>query len=106
MSQPTASATSTASPAGGAGLRRGLVGAAATLVVALLALFIFGPLVWLAVRAFVTSWSYPNLGPDGWTLDWWGKVFADDQLSNAVYNSFSFALMTVAASAVICLPAA
>lgn len=83
-----------------------LTGAAATIVVGLLAVFIFGPLLWLAVRAFVTSWTFPNLGPDGWTLDWWGKVFADDQLSNAVYNSFSFALMTVAASALICLPAA
>ena len=72
-----------------------LTGAAATIVVGLLAVFIFGPLLWLAVRAFVTSWTFPNLGPDGWTLDWWGKVFADDQLSNAVYNSFSFALMTV-----------
>lgn len=85
---------------------RALTGLAGAALVLLLALFVFGPLVWLAVRAFVTSWTFPNLTPDGWTLDWWAKVFADGQLSNAVYNSFSFALMTVLASAVICLPAA
>lgn len=76
------------------------------LAVVALSLFVFGPLVWLAVRAFVTQWEFPSLGPQGWTLEWWRKVFADDQLSNAVHNSFSFAAMTVAASALICLPAA
>ena len=49
-----------------------LTGAAATIVVGLLAVFIFWPLPWLAVRAFVTSWTFPNLGPDGWPLDWSG----------------------------------
>jgi len=72
----------------------------------LLAMFIFGPLLWLGVRAFSTGWTYPNLGPDGWTLDWWTKVFSDNLLGTAITNSISFAFYTVAASCVICLPAA
>jgi putative spermidine/putrescine transport system permease protein len=73
---------------------------------AALALFILGPLGWLAARAFATSWTYPNLLPDGWTLRWWSVVFSDEALGTAVQNSLSFAPITVAVSAVICLPAA
>lgn len=97
--------TSRLSPAFGSPLRL-LTAIGATLLIGLLSLFIFGPLVWLAVRAFVTGWTFPHLTPEGWTLEWWQRVFEDDQLSNAVYNSFSFAAMTVGASALICLPAA
>lgn len=75
-------------------------------LLALLVVFILGPLLWLGIRAFATSWTYPNLLPDGWTLEWWRKVIADNQLSTAVQNSFTFAPITVLVSAVICLPAA
>ncbi len=71
-----------------------------------LTVFVLGPLLWLAVRAFATNWTYPNLTPDGWTLDWWRRVFEDDKLGVAVTNSLTFAPLTVLISAVICLPAA
>lgn len=49
-----------------------------------LAVFVLGPLLWLAARAFATTWTYPNLLPDGWTLQWWGTVFEDRSLAVAV----------------------
>ncbi|HET6738320.1 MAG TPA: hypothetical protein VFH76_05285 [Kribbella sp.] len=67
----------------------------------ILALFIIGPLAWLAVRAFASSWTYPNLFPDGLTLRWWSVVFSDHALGVAVQNSLFFAPITVVVSAVI-----
>ena len=72
----------------------------------LMVFFILGPLVWLGVRAFAESWTYPNLGPDGWTLKWWSVVFSDSTLGASVQNSLVFATLTVLVSACICLPAA
>lgn len=69
-------------------------------------LFILGPLVWLAVHAFATNWTYPNLLPDGLTLRWWEVVFSNRELGVAVQNSLFFAPITVLISALICLPAA
>ncbi|GAA1882191.1 ABC transporter permease [Lapillicoccus jejuensis] len=71
-----------------------------------LALFILGPLVWLGVHAFATSWTYPHLLPDGWTMQWWSAVFDDPNLSGSVVLSLEFAVVTMAVSAVLCLPAA
>jgi putative spermidine/putrescine transport system permease protein len=70
-----------------------------------LAVFIVGPLLWLAVRAFATSWTYPNLLPDGWTLAW-STVFEDPTLGVAVQNSLVLAPLTVLIAAAVCLPAA
>ncbi|MEW1808614.1 ABC transporter permease [Arthrobacter sp. SLBN-53] len=83
-------------------LRSALVG----LFVILMLVFILGPLLWLGVRAFAGSWTFPNLLPDDWTLRWWQVVFNDGALSIAVQNSLFFAPLTVLVSAVICLPAA
>lgn len=74
--------------------------------VIVLAVFIAGPLVWLGVRAFATTWTYPNLLPDGWTLRWWAVVFHNRPLLAAIQNSFVLAPLTVGIAAVICLPAA
>jgi putative spermidine/putrescine transport system permease protein len=68
--------------------------------------FIAGPLLWLGVRAFAGTWTFPNLLPDGWSLRWWQVVFSDSQMGVAVQNSLFFAPLTVLISAVICLPAA
>lgn len=73
---------------------------------AFMILFILGPLAWLAVHAFATSWTFPNLWPDGWTLHWFGTVFSDPGLGAAVQNSLVISPIVVLCSAVICLPAA
>lgn len=74
-------------------------------IVALLT-FIIGPLLWLAIRAFATTWTYPRLLPDGWTLQWFGRVFADPQLFSSIRLSLAFAITTLIVSSLICLPAA
>lgn len=71
-----------------------------------LCLFVFGPLLWLASQAFATSWTYPNLLPDGLTTRWWKVVLDDPALGAAVQNSLTFAPLTVLISALVCLPAA
>jgi putative spermidine/putrescine transport system permease protein len=71
-----------------------------------LALFILGPLVWLAARAFATEWVYPHLWPEGFTLRWWKVVVNDPMMNIALQNSVTFAVLTVLISAVVCLPAA
>ncbi|GAB3609692.1 ABC transporter permease subunit [Humibacter ginsengiterrae] len=73
---------------------------------AFMILFILGPLAWLAVHAFATSWTFPNLWPNGWTLHWFGTVFSDPGLGAAVQNSLVISPIVVLCSAVICLPAA
>jgi putative spermidine/putrescine transport system permease protein len=74
--------------------------------VALLFVFIFGPLIWLMLWAFAGVWHYPALLPQQWSLSWWRQVFDYPQLARSVVLSFIFAPVVTAVSAVICLPAA
>lgn len=84
-----------------------LRGALTAIFVLLLALFILGPLGWLAIQAFLRSPShFPALIPSDWSMQWWHTVFDDSSLSGAITASFIFAPTVTAVSAVICLPAA
>lgn len=71
-----------------------------------MALFILGPLFWLAIRAFVTEWTFPNLLPDGLTMRWWRVIADDGSLLEAIKNSLIISPIVVLISAAICLPAA
>jgi putative spermidine/putrescine transport system permease protein len=71
-----------------------------------LLVFMIGPLVWLALRAFSELWQYPQFLPSHWTLAGWHQVFHDPNLRHSMQLSFEFAPVVTAASAVICLPAA
>lgn len=73
-----------------------------------LALFILGPLVWLALHAFADpgAWPYPHLLPSHLTLKWWHTVFSDPTLLDSMKLSFTFAPIVTVVSAAICLPAA
>jgi putative spermidine/putrescine transport system permease protein len=75
------------------------------LITALL-LFMVGPIVWLALRAFSGLWQYPQLLPSQWTVQWWRSVFDDKSLGHSIRLSFEFAPVVTVASAAICLPAA
>lgn len=76
------------------------------LFVIAMGIFILGPLVWLAIHAFVSTWTFPNMTPDGWTMRWWKDVFADSALKEAIKNSLIISPIVVVISAIICLPAA
>ena len=69
-------------------------------------LFILGPLFWLAIRAFVTEWTFPNLLPDGLTMRWWRVIADDGSQLEAIKNSLIISPIVVLISAAICLPAA
>jgi len=69
-------------------------------------LFILGPLFWLAIRAFVTEWTFPNLLPEGLTMRWWRVIADDGSLLEAIKNSLIISPIVVLISAAICLPAA
>jgi putative spermidine/putrescine transport system permease protein len=77
----------------------------ALFVVALL-VFMVGPILWLAIRAFSASWQYPQLLPSHWTLQWWRSVFDDKNLGRSMRLSFEFAPVVTVVSALICVPAA
>jgi putative spermidine/putrescine transport system permease protein len=77
----------------------------AVLMLALL-VFMVGPLVWLALRAFSGLWQFPQLLPHEWTLKWWRSVFDDKTLGHSIRLSFEFAPVVTVVAAVICLPAA
>jgi putative spermidine/putrescine transport system permease protein len=77
-----------------------------TVFVLALLVFMVGPIVWLAVRAFSGLWQYPQFLPSDWTLQWWRTVFDDKTLGHSMRLSFEFAPIVTVASAAICLPAA
>jgi putative spermidine/putrescine transport system permease protein len=85
-----------------ASLRTGLLG----LFLALLAVFVTGPLVWLGLRAFAGQWRYPALLPSRWTLSWWSQVFSDPTLFEAIRLSLVLTPVVTVVSMVVCLPAA
>lgn len=74
--------------------------------VGFMAIFILGPILWLALHAFATSWSYPNLLPDGFTFKWWHTIVGDKSLVDSMRNSLMISPIVVLLSAAICLPAA
>jgi putative spermidine/putrescine transport system permease protein len=75
-------------------------------IVVALVVFMLGPILWLAVRAFSTTWRYPQLLPEDWTLQWWRSVLDDKTLGRSIRLSFEFAIVVTIASTVICVPAA
>jgi len=77
-----------------------------TLLVICLFLFMLGPLIWLAVRAFAAVWFFPRMLPNSWSLEWWRTVFDSPQFMHSVRLSFEFAPTVTIISAAICIPAA
>ncbi len=66
--------------------------------IALFFAFLFGPLVVMGVTAFNTS-SYPQVWPfEGFTLDWFAKLYADRNLMEGLANSFIIGAFVVALS--------
>ena len=65
------------------------------LFVAFMGIFILGPLIWLALQGFSTTWTFPKLTPDGWTLIWWRRVFETPSILTAIKNSFIIAPIVI-----------
>ncbi len=72
----------------------------------LFAVFVLGPIVWLAIHAFSGQWNFPEILPRQWTLKWWKTVFSDPSLLGTMRLSVILAIIVTLVSSVICLPAA
>jgi spermidine/putrescine transport system permease protein len=60
--------------------------------------FLFGPLAVMSVTAFNTP-DYPQVWPfEGFTLDWFSKLYADRNLMEGLVNSFIIGAFVVALS--------
>jgi len=73
---------------------------------ALLTVYILGPLVMTFIWAFARSWYAPALLPQGYTLKWWRSILLAPHLAHSIVLSFMIAPVVTLAAAVICLPAA
>lgn len=74
--------------------------------VAAIGVFVLGPLLWLAPHAFASRWPGGQLLPEGLSLRWWQQVLGDPRFLTAIGGSVRFALLSTAASCLVCLPAA
>ena len=54
--------------------------------VAFMGVFILGPLVWLALQAFSTTWTFPSLKQDGGNLIGWRGVFETQSMGGGIGN--------------------
>jgi putative spermidine/putrescine transport system permease protein len=72
----------------------------------LLAVFILGPLLSMAMWAFAGAWYYPNLTPQQWSFKWWTWVFSHTDVGDAIKLSLEAAALATVCSAIICVPAA
>lgn len=69
-------------------------------------LYLFGPLIVMSITAFNTP-SYPQALPfEGFTLDWFGKMWNDRDMMAGLKNSFIIGLGVVALSVPVGLAAA
>jgi spermidine/putrescine transport system permease protein len=73
--------------------------------IALFFLYLFGPLLVMSVTAFNTS-NYPQVIPfEGFTLDWFGKLFAHRQMMEGLVNSIIIGIGVVLISVPVGLAA-
>ncbi|HTX01613.1 MAG TPA: hypothetical protein VMD59_22715, partial [Acidimicrobiales bacterium] len=85
----------------------GALSRAAQLLVFLAAVFfVVVPLAWLVLIAFTTNFRFPSLVPTSFTLRWWHTVLSQPDLLHSVFLSLVITPVVLAASALICLPAA
>ena len=75
-------------------------------LLALLALFVMGPMLNVFLWAFTRNWNYPSLLPTTWSIEFWDDTFARADIFEGFIASIWISLIVTGLSAVICLPAA
>ena len=77
-----------------------------SLLIALLAIAIFGPLLNMLIWTVTEAWYFPAKMPVRWGFAFWGKVFRPEAgAMQALWTSLVIALMTVALSLAVAIPA-
>lgn len=75
-------------------------------MIGLVAFAVFGPLANLAIWAFTEQWYFPNRLPTQWGFGFWERVFRPRAGAwESLYNSLAIALLTVALSMALAIPA-
>ena len=84
----------------------GIAWVARALVLGLLAFAVFGPIANLVLWAFAERWYWPNKLPSQYGFEFWGRVFSErGRAWDSLWTSIVIALLTVAASLAISVPA-
>lgn len=76
------------------------------LALVLLAVFILGPLIVMAIWAFAGEWTGTALLPQVWSFKWWPDVLNMTGITDSIVLSLQTATIVMLLSALICLPAA
>ena len=76
------------------------------LALGVLAYVVFGPLANLLIWSFAEAWFWPNKLPSQWGFRFWDYVFRPTgRVMEALWNSIWIALLTVAVSLAVAVPA-
>jgi putative spermidine/putrescine transport system permease protein len=81
-------------------------GALKWLALVVLAIFILGPLIVMAIWAFAGQWTGTSLLPQVWSLKWWPDVLNMTGILDSIKLSLETATMVMLCATVLCLPAA
>lgn len=71
-----------------------------------LAITVALPVILLIIWSLSDRWSYPNLLPDGLSLDHWRQVLDDDGIGVATLNSLTIAIGVTLLTTILALPTA
>ncbi len=76
------------------------------LLIALLAVAVFGPLLNMLIWTVAEAWYFPNKLPLRWGFQFWGRVFRPEAgAMTALWTSVLIAMMTVVFSLLVSIPA-
>lgn len=64
------------------------------------------PIFILVISMFVDTWIYPNILPNGYTLEYISYVLLDNELIRAIWTSFIVGVISSAISVLISIPTA
>lgn len=76
------------------------------IIVALILILMIGPLVGIVLWSFARRWYWPSPIPQEFTLKFWLEVFEQGRVLDSLVLSVTVALITVAFSLALALPAA
>lgn len=76
------------------------------ILVVLILLLVVGPFVGIVIWSFARTWYWPSPVPQEFTLRYWSEVFRQGRVLNSLILSLKIALITVAFSISIAIPAA
>ena len=78
----------------------------ASLALGLLAIFVLGPLLVLAIWSFAQTWFWPSLMPTGFTLRWYAWAMTVPNVLRSLQMSLAVAVVVAVLTTLVAVPAA